>query len=94
MPANSPNWMLWFEENSKATPQASLDAAVAYFKSKYGCAPNRLQAPLAWPENISAEGLVIERKHFVLPRHLHLAFDTALVAENQGSITNSSPQGD
>lgn len=88
MPANNLSWMLWFEEDPKAAPQASLDAASAYFRAKYGRVPNRLQAPLGWPENIPAEGLMVERKRFVLPRHLHLAFDPTLVAENQVSITN------
>lgn len=89
MPANNLNWMLWFEEDPKATPQASLDAAVAYFKSKYGCAPNRLQAPLAWPENVPTEGLQVERKHYVQPRYLHLAFDPTLAA-----VQEQPPQGD
>lgn len=94
MPANHPNWMLWFEEDPKTLPQVSVQAAAAYYRAKYGRVPNHVLAPLDWPENAPAEGLVIERKRFVLPRHLHLAYDPALVAEDQGANPNPSPQGD
>ena len=87
MPANKLSWMLWFEEDPKVTPQASLAAALAHFEKKYGSQANRLQVPLDWPDDVPAAGLLIERKSHVRPRHLHLAFDPDLAV-------NSSPQGD
>ena len=35
MPANKLNWMLWFEEDPRATPQAAVEAAAAYYRAKY-----------------------------------------------------------
>ena len=83
MSANRLNWMLWFEEDRSVQPESSLMAAVANFQEKYGQAPNRLEAPLDWPENIPVNGLRVERQRFVQPRHLHLAFDPALTVEPQ-----------
>jgi hypothetical protein len=94
MPANQLNWMLWFEEDPKITPQASLEAAAAHFEKKYGNPANRLQVPLDWSEEVAPGGLHIERKSHVRPRHLHLAFDPALLSEDQASTANLSPQGD
>jgi len=86
--------MLWFEEDPKTAPQASVQAAAAYYRAKYGRVPNHVLTPLDWPENTPTDGLLVERKRFVLLRHLHLAFDPTLVAEDQGPTSNPSPQGD
>ncbi len=93
MPANNLSWMLWCEDDPKAAPQATVEAAAAYFRSKYGRVPNHLLAPLDWPENISTGGLLVERKRFVLPRHLHLAFDPDLITVDKETTVDQSMQG-
>ena len=73
-------WMMWGEEKKDIAPEASLQSALEYFQKKYGQVANRLQAPLDWPE-VPAPGLQVERKRFVEPNCLHLAFDPDLVQE-------------
>ena len=73
-------WLVWRKTDPKVGAEASLQAALAHFQSKYGHKPNRLEAPLGWPE-LPTNGLRVERKWHVRPAHLHLAFDPSLHRE-------------
>jgi len=74
------SWLVWFEEDPKAAPEATLKAAAQRYTEKFGAAPNHARVPLDWPET-PPNGLFIERCRHILPRHVHLALNTTLRRE-------------
>ena len=86
MPAHSLSWMIWYEPDPAVSPLAALQAGKQHFARKYGQVPNRLEAPLDWPENIPTDGLRVDRRRFVLPRCLHLACDPTLIPEPKEAV--------
>ena len=85
-------WLIWFEENPSAAPEATLKAAVQRYTEKFGMTPNHARVPLNWPE-MPPNGIFIERCRHILPRHIHLALDTSLHDQN-GATTIQWPDGD
>lgn len=74
------SWLVWFEEDPKVAPEATLKAAAQRYTEKFGAAPNHARVPLDWPET-PPNGLFIERCQHILPRHVHLALDPTLRRE-------------
>ena len=83
MPEHALTWMIWYEPDPAVIPPAALQAGMAHFARKYGQVPNRAQVPLDWPESLPPDGLSVERVRYVLPRHLHLAYEPQELKFNQ-----------
>ena len=73
-------WLVWFEENSAASPESTLKVAVQRYIDRFGLPPNRVRLPLVWPE-MQIKDTFIERCRSILPRHVHLTFDPSLRKE-------------
>ena len=65
-------WLVWFEEDPTASPQATLKAAVQRYTEEFGATPDHARVPLNWPDT-PPNGIFIERCRYILPRHIHLA---------------------
>jgi hypothetical protein len=72
--------MLWFEENTKATPiQAAVNAG-RYFHQKYGLVPKLIALPQAWAD--AAQAIEGELDLEVVVDTMVLARHVAVSAEN------------
>jgi len=84
MNANTIQRMLWFEEIPKNGFAEALRRAAEYYHQKYGRWPNHVEAPTEWADEAEAllkrwkeqgkNGIAIEIRNDVLPRHLMIAY--------------------
>ncbi|MBC8506813.1 MAG: hypothetical protein H8D34_18265 [Chloroflexi bacterium] len=85
-------WMLWYEEIQTNGFVQALQRASEFYKTKYGCWPNRVQAPLAWKLDADAlrtrlaangkTGIGMEVQPDNLKRHIKVVFDPDIKRSN------------
>jgi hypothetical protein len=89
------SWMVWYEDdNPDGYPVQTLIEGTAYYVEKYGNVPNRVEVHPGTDLQILstvANGMKIETKIVVQPRHIYLTFDPQ--AANNGSPTRNLSSG-
>lgn len=63
--------MLWHDNDPKASLDAKLQRALAYYRKKYGQEPNKvvIHPRMAPPKLPEVPGVVIETSREILPNH-------------------------
>lgn len=67
-------WMMWLDGDPGRSTEEVIREAMAYYQSKYGVKPNRVQLPLN-SEKVFIDGILIERESYVQKNHLLMTMD-------------------
>ena len=77
--------MMWLETSDKdAWPEKTLADGINHFKQKFGYRPNQILLPEGTNLTLlqaATNGITVETRKYVLPKHIFLACDPILTKE-------------